>query len=109
MALEDIAVGDAVIPARSVVILAINSANRDSRAFADGNVFDVGRANNRHIGFAAGIHFCLGAMLARQEAQVMFHHIVTRLPRLELAEEAVWKTTFVRALSALHVQVPEAS
>jgi cytochrome P450 len=85
-------------------MLANNSANRDPKVFPDPDKFDIGRRQNRHIAFAAGPHFCLGAMLARQEAQAMFRAIITRLPRLELAEEPVWKTTFVRALRSLRVR-----
>ena len=105
MATEDIPVADTVIKKGSLVMLAINSANRDAAVCPYAEQFDIGRENNRHIAFAAGPHFCLGAMLARQEAQVMLHAIVTRLPRLELAEEPVWKTTFVRALRSLRVRV----
>ncbi|MGE0386669.1 MAG: cytochrome P450 [Gammaproteobacteria bacterium] len=107
VATEDIALGDRAVEAGCPVVLAINSANRDPAVFRDPEVFDVCRTENRHIAFAAGPHFCLGSMLARQEAQVMFQAVMTRLPRLELAEEPRWKTTFVRALKGLKVRVAE--
>ena len=104
MAIEDIPISGTVIPDRCPVLLHLASANRDPSVFDQPEKFDVGRPRNKHIAFAAGPHFCLGAMLARQEAQVMFEAIVTRLPRLELVEEPEIKETFVRALKSLRVR-----
>jgi cytochrome P450 len=103
VALEDITVAGTVIPQGSLVMMAINSANRDEAVCPHAERFDVGRDNNRHISFGAGAHFCLGAMLARMEARTMIGAIVTRLPRLELVEDPQWKTTFIRALRGLQV------
>ena len=105
LATEDIELPDGVIlPKGSFTILAIASANRDSSVFPDGDKLDVTRENNRHLGFAAGPHFCLGSMLARMEAKAMFRAIVTRLPELELAEEPTWKHSFTRAMTGLKVR-----
>jgi unspecific monooxygenase len=106
MAAEDIEIDGTVIPRGALVIFSTGSANHDPAVFDDPEQLDIGRENNRHIGFAAGPHFCLGAMLARREARTMFEAIVTRLPPLQLAEEPGYKTTYVRALKSLHVHTP---
>lgn len=105
IATEDIDLGDEnIIRKGAVVILAINSANHDPEVFDEADTLDITRDRNRHIAFSAGPHFCLGAMLARQEARAMFHAIVTRLPRLELVEEPQWKNSFTRGLTELRVR-----
>ena len=76
---------DATIQAGDQVTVSITGANRDPAVFADPDVFDVRRANaGRHLAFAHGPHFCLGAHLARLEAQVAVGTLLARLPRLRL-------------------------
>jgi cytochrome P450 len=103
MATEDIDTGGMTIPRGSMVILATGAANHDPAVFDHPDELDIEREQNRHIAFAAGPHFCLGAMLARREARTMFEAIVTKLPPLELADTPSYKTTYVRALKSLHV------
>jgi cytochrome P450 len=69
--LEDVAVGDVVIPAGAAVALAPAAANRDPRKFAQADVFDPERSPNPHLTFGNGAHACLGANLARLEADVV--------------------------------------
>ena len=77
--------GGAAIQAGDQVTISITGANRDPAVFADPDVFDVRRANaGRHLAFAHGPHFCLGAHLARLEAQVAVGTLLARLPRLRL-------------------------
>jgi len=77
--------GGAAIQAGDQVTVSITGANRDPAIFADPDVFDVRRANaGRHLAFAHGPHFCLGAHLARLEAQVAVGTLLARLPRLRL-------------------------
>ena len=77
--------GGAAIRAGDQVTVSITGANRDPAVFADPDVFDVRRANaGRHLAFAHGPHFCLGAHLARLEAQVAVGTLLARLPRLRL-------------------------
>ena len=76
-----------------------------TRVFRDPERLDITRSENRHISFAAGPHFCLGALLARREASAMIATILTRWPTLELVEEPTYRPTYVRALKELHVRV----
>ena len=107
LAVEDVAMGDDILPAGTLVLMSLNAANRDPDYFDEPDVFDIRRRNNRHIAFAAGPHFCLGNQFARLEAGVMFKAIVTRLPRLRLDGEPRFKSTFVRALDKLPVAVAD--
>jgi cytochrome P450 len=79
------------------------SGNRDPRQFSDPDRLDVRRNPERHLAFAAGIHFCLGAWLARLEARLVFEIVLRRLPDLELAlPEPCWKPMiFLRGLESL--------
>jgi cytochrome P450 len=77
------------IPAFETVALSILGANRDPEVFSDPSVFDLHRANARqHIAFGHGIHFCVGAPLARLEGRIMFERIAAQLPDLRLAADA---------------------
>jgi len=67
------------------VVMYYGAANRDERVFASAERFDVARDPNPHLGFGIGVHFCLGASLARMEMRVMFEELLRRLPDLELA------------------------
>src|SRR5687767_11471337 len=67
--------------------LVYGSANRESHAFDRPYEFYVARAPNRHLAFGAGVHFCLGAQLARLELEVLFETLLSRLPMLRLDGE----------------------
>jgi cytochrome P450 len=84
MALDDVEVGDVTIPKGSRIVLALAAANRDPNRFPDPDRFDPEREDNEHLGFFTGIHYCFGAGLARQEAQVALTELARRLenPRL---------------------------
>jgi cytochrome P450 len=89
----------------SMVVVLLGAANRDPAYFPDPDRLDVARADNRHIAFGFGIHFCLGAPLARLEAQIAFGTLLRRAPRLALAtEKTEWRDSQVlRGLTALPV------
>jgi cytochrome P450 len=84
----------------------LNAANRDPRHFAAPDRLDLARTPNRHLAFGWGIHFCLGAPLARLEARLAFRSVLTRLPRLALVDAAPrWRPwLFFRGLEALPVR-----
>jgi beta-dihydromenaquinone-9 omega-hydroxylase len=87
---EDHQVGDATIPAGSRVLLSFGAANRDPRQFPDPDRFDVERHPTDHLGFGFGIHFCLGAHLARLEAAVVLDALTARVARIEPAGPVEW-------------------
>ncbi len=98
-------IGGHRIASGQFVVLGLGAANRDPAQFPDPDRLDISRRENRHMAFGHGIHFCAGAALARQEAQVAFETMLRRLPDLRLATEHVaWyaDTTF-RRLKALPV------
>jgi hypothetical protein len=106
-ALEDIAVGGVTVAQGDQAIVLLAAANRDDAHIADGERFDIGRAEIRHLSFAFGAHFCLGAPLARAEAQVALATLVDRFPDLRLADDGVrYRDTLVlRGPEALPVEM----
>jgi cytochrome P450 len=84
-ALDDTEIGDVVVRAGDKVTLWYPSANRDESHFADPFTFDIGRDPNDHVAFGAGIHFCLGASLARLEIRVTLQTVLERLRDIEQA------------------------
>ncbi|TDE42350.1 cytochrome P450 [Nonomuraea mesophila] len=102
--LEDIEVHGVRIPRGAEVALLFGSANRDQAVFDDPDRLDVGRADNPHISFGAGIHFCLGAPLARIELMESFGALLDRAATLELRQKPEWKTGYViRGLRSLEL------
>ena len=103
--LEDSEICGVQVPRGAELGLMFGSSNRDPDVFADPDRLDVTRDPNPHITFGAGIHFCLGAPLARLEMQVAFGTILRRMPRLELLQEPEWKPTYIiRGLKSLPVR-----
>ncbi len=103
--LDDIKVAGTTIPRGQELALLYASGNRDPAAFSDADSLDLGRTSKAHLAFGAGIHYCLGAPLARLELRTSFATILRRMPALELLEEPVWKPTFIlRGLAALRVR-----
>ncbi|WP_433244687.1 cytochrome P450 [Actinomadura nitritigenes] len=103
--LEDITVADVDIPRGAEVALQFASANRDPAVFADPDRLDLARDPNPHITFGLGIHYCLGAPLARIELAESLSALLRLAPGLRLVSEPEWKPGFVlRGLQALHVE-----
>jgi cytochrome P450 len=100
-----VTLGGRTIPKGEMVMPFIGAADRDPSQFPDPDRLDLGRADNRHIAFGWGIHFCLGAPLARVEGQIAIDTLVQRLPRLALVndEPEHRQSLTIRGLKALPV------
>lgn len=86
------------------VAMLFGAAERDPRRFDQPDRFDIGRGDTAHIGFGGGIHFCVGAPLARQEIEVSLAGLATRFPDVQLVEEPAYQPNFViRGLQGLHL------
>jgi cytochrome P450 len=104
-ATEDYTVRGTTIKKGESVLLSYPSGNRDEDAFVDPFTFDVGRSPNKHLSFGFGVHYCLGAMLARMELKAFFRELLPRLKSVELAGEPKWmKTIFVGGLKTLPIR-----
>jgi unspecific monooxygenase len=104
--LDDIEVDGVTIPRGAEIALLFGSANHDDRVFADPCRLDLARTDNPHISFSAGIHYCIGAPLARIELAASMRALLVRAPTLALAEEPVRKPNFViRGMEGLRVEV----
>lgn len=95
-ATETVQLGDATVPKGSIVLPLFASANHDANVFENPGSFDIDRANKKHLSFGFGIHYCLGAPLARLEARIAFEEIFRRLPQITMAEKRVgWVESFI--------------
>ncbi len=104
-ATADTRVGRVTIKEGEAVLLSYPSGNRDEEVFTDPFHFDVGRDPNKHLAFGFGVHYCLGAALARMETRALFAELLPRLESIELAGQAEWTaTTFVGALKHLPIR-----
>ena len=94
-ATQDVEVSGQLVRAGERIACLMGSANRDAAVFADADVFDVGRDPNPHVGFGMGLHFCLGAPLARLELQISIRALLDRFPELRLVGESPRRPTWV--------------
>nr|WP_275586326.1 cytochrome P450 [Geodermatophilus normandii] len=103
-ATADVEIGGATVREGQKVAALLGAANRDPAVFTDPDTLDVGRTDNPHISFGAGVHFCIGAPLARVELQASFGALLEQTSRLELARPARRRPEFViRGLAELPV------
>lgn len=104
---EDVVLGDVTIPAGEYVLVSNLTANHDSERFAQPDKLDFSRDTEGHLGYGFGIHYCVGAPLARLEARIAIGSLLARFPKLALAvppSELQWlPITFLRALIAVPI------
>jgi cytochrome P450 len=107
VAVEDVRIGPVTIRRGELVTVVVGSANRDGWEFRDPDVLDIARETNRHLSFGQGIHVCLGAPLARMEAQIALRTLFERFPGLRRArpgEPLAWRPLLpLRGLESLPV------
>ena len=104
----DVELGGRQLARGDLAIAVVGSANRDGAHFADADTLDLARADNRHVGFGRGPHYCLGAPLARLEAEIALTTLLERLPGLRLAiaeEDLYWRPIpLFRSLASLPLE-----
>ncbi len=106
VAREDVEIGGVAVGKGALVVCGIGAANRDPAIFCEPDRFDVGRGDSNHLSFGFGVHFCLGATLARIEGEVAIHALLDRFPALALDAEQVQHRAnpILRGLLALPVR-----
>ncbi|MFA1546270.1 cytochrome P450 [Actinomadura chokoriensis] len=104
---RDVEVRGRVVPEGSAMLFLVGSANRDDRRYPDGDRFDVHREFNQPLTFGRGIHFCLGAALARLEGRIVLEEILKRFPEWEVDEGGarLASTSTVRGWDSLPVRI----
>ncbi len=102
---RDVEVQGRTVPQGSILLFLIGSGNRDDRRFADGDRFDIRRKIDHHLAFGYGIHFCLGAALARLEGRVALEEVLARFPDWEVDTDnaKLASTSTVRGFETLPV------
>ena len=106
-AAEELVIAGMSIPRGSHLLLLLGAADHDPDAFAEPEHLDLSRGASRHVAFSQGIHYCLGAPLARLEGEIAITTLLTRLPNLRLAiapEDVIWRPAVeLRGLQSLPV------
>jgi len=106
-AAEDVQIGGQLIKRSTPVIVVLGATGRDPHQFESADELDIGRSQNKHLDFGYGIHYCLGAPLARLEGKIAIGTLIQRIPNLQLAvpvSDLEYRTsTIVRGLVKLPV------
>ncbi|MEK7518153.1 MAG: cytochrome P450 [Patescibacteria group bacterium] len=108
ISIDTVNIGETQIPAGQTVMVSLASANHDSSMIDNPDEFNITRENIKHLSFGAGLHFCLGAPLARMEAQVAIGKLIEKFPKIRLSQDKkpVRKTIpSFRGLTSLYVDV----
>ena len=109
MTRDEVRFGEQVIPKDRMVMALLAAANRDPEVFPDAERFDISRTPNEHLAFGGGTHFCLGAHLARMEAQAAIGALVRRSAKFELvSDELEWGRSLLRVLGKLPLRITPA-
>jgi cytochrome P450 len=105
----EVQLGGHTIPAGELVLVSLISANRDKEKWLDADVMNLRRKPGQHLTFGHGIHYCVGAPLARLEAHIAFGKLLPRFPKMELAvepDDLVWRaSTLVKGLTTLPIRL----
>lgn len=102
VAVSDVVIGGVTIPRSSQVTVSLGAANRDPSRYPDPDAVRLGR--DPHVAFGHGIHYCVGARLARIEGEIAFETLLRRFPELVLAAEPEWREAFIRGLASFRVR-----
>jgi cytochrome P450 len=104
---HDVARHNTLIPAHSKVLLLTGAAGRDERAYPDADRFDIHRDHRNHVSFGYGIHFCVGAALARLEGRIALQETLKRYPEWDVDHERAVRlhTSTVRGYSQVPIVV----
>jgi cytochrome P450 len=104
---RDIELHDTTIPANNPVLLCLGAANRDERAFANADTFDItrGRTEAQNLGFGYGIHSCLGAALARMESVIALDKLLDFMPRFEVHRDRLERVAMTNVVGWHHAPV----
>ena len=109
IAAEPVEIGGARVSRGEIVLVSLSSADRDPSRYAGPDRLDVGRDSSGHLAFGHGIHYCLGAPLARLEAEIAFRGLLARFGSMELAVPAGslrWRpSTLIHGLETLPVRL----
>ena len=105
---RDVEIQDQIVPAGSAILFLVGAANRDERRYPNGDVFDIHRKAGQPMTFGYGIHYCLGAALARLEGRIALEEVLTRFPEWDVDWDNAWlaPTSTVRGWEKLRVVVP---
>jgi cytochrome P450 len=105
---HDVEVYDRVVPEGSCMLFVVSAANRDERRWEDPDRFDIHRKIGQHLGFGYGIHYCLGAALARLEGRVALDEVLNRFPEwdVDLDRARIAPTSTVRGFETLPAILP---
>jgi cytochrome P450 len=104
----DVTLHDTTIPADSRVVLITGAANHDERVYEEPGLFDLHRQIDTSVAFGYGVHFCLGASLARLETRIAFDELLDRFPEYGIDESGVerMRSSNVRGLAKLPITLP---
>jgi cytochrome P450 len=104
---RDVELYGQTVPAGSVMVFVIGAANRDERKHADPDAFDIHRTIGHHLTFGFGVHFCLGAALARLEGRVVLEEVLARFPEWTVGSDArLSESSTVRGWETLPIALP---
>ena len=105
---EDVEYYGTTVPAGSPILFSLAAANRDPRRYADPDTFDITRSDIQHLTFGRGLHFCLGASLARLEGRIALDEMLNRFPEWGVDYDGmeIFSTSTVRGWERMPVVLP---